>query len=112
MTSQHEEHSKGGRLMSLDAFRGFAIFGMISESFGRELISIPIIGIFFSQFAHSNWHGCRFIDLVFPAFMFIVGVAMPFSFAKRISMGYSYSKILLHVIKDETAKSIACQNLI
>ena len=99
MTTQHKENAKGGRLMSLDAFRGLAIFGMITESFGRELISIPIIGIFFSQFAHSNWHGCEFIDLVFPAFMFIVGVAMPFSFAKRISMGHSYSKILFHVIK-------------
>lgn len=99
MTNQHEEPSKGSRLMSLDAFRGLAIFGMITEFFGRELIGIPIIGIFFTQFAHSEWEGVRFIELVFPAFLFIVGVAMPFSFAKRISMGYSYNKMLLHVIK-------------
>ena len=99
MTSKSPELSKKRRLLSLDVFRGFAITGMVFENFGIELISFPIVGIFFTQFNHTDWHGIRFIDLVFPAFLFIVGVAMPFSFAKRMSDGHSYNKTLFHAIR-------------
>lgn len=99
MNSKQEETSKTGRLISLDAFRGLTIFGMISGSLGKELIAIPVLGIFFSQLHHSDWQGLTYYDLIFPAFLFIVGVAMPFSFAKRMSIGQSYNEIFLHAFK-------------
>jgi predicted acyltransferase len=50
------------------------------------------------QLHHHPWHGLRFWDLIQPFFMFIVGVAMPLSFSKRISKGESYKSILKHII--------------
>jgi len=51
-----------------------------------------------TQFTHHPWNGLRFWDLVQPFFMFIVGVAMPFSFARRWERGDSYSATLLHSV--------------
>ncbi len=64
------------RLMSLDVFRGLAIASMI-------LVNTP--GSWqhvYPPLLHAEWHGFTPTDLVFPAFLFIVGVAMAFSFAK------------------------------
>ena len=52
-----------------------------------------------SQFHHHPWNGMHFRDLVQLFFMFIVGVAMPFSFAKRTERGDNYRKLLRHVIQ-------------
>ncbi len=51
------------------------------------------------QFRHVPWEGFRFYDLIMPLFLFIVGAAMPFSFAKRSSRNQSKKSIYLHVIK-------------
>jgi predicted acyltransferase len=50
------------------------------------------------QLHHHPWHGFRAWDLIQPFFMFIVGVAMPLSFTKRISKGESYRSILKHIL--------------
>jgi len=64
------------RLVSLDAFRGMTIALMI-------LVNIPGSWSYvYPPFEHADWHGCTPTDLVFPFFLFIVGVAMAFSFAK------------------------------
>ncbi|MCC5636554.1 DUF5009 domain-containing protein [Nostoc sp. CHAB 5844] len=64
------------RLASLDVFRGIAIASMI-------LVNNPGSWDFvYPPLDHAEWHGCTPTDLVFPFFLFIVGVAMPFSFAK------------------------------
>jgi predicted acyltransferase len=52
-----------------------------------------------TQFHHHPWHGLRFWDLVQPFFMFIVGVALPFSVAKRFERGDTYRQILKHAIR-------------
>jgi len=66
------------RLVSLDAFRGLAIAGMI-------LVNNPgDWGAVYPPLRHADWHGCTFADLVFPAFLFILGVAIPFSFSRRL----------------------------
>ena len=53
---------------------------------------------FFKQFHHHPWNGLRFWDLIQPFFMFIVGVAMPFSLKKRISKGSSWSQSFRHIL--------------
>ncbi|MBU7586018.1 MAG: DUF5009 domain-containing protein [Nostoc sp. TH1S01] len=67
------------RLASLDVFRGIAIASMI-------LVNNPGSWDYvYPPLDHAKWHGCTPTDLVFPFFLFIVGVAMPFSFAKYTS---------------------------
>lgn len=64
------------RLQSLDAFRGLTIATMI-------LVNTPgSWSYLYPPLAHADWHGCTPTDLVFPFFLFIVGVSMWFSFKK------------------------------
>ena len=51
------------------------------------------------QFEHHPWHGLRFWDLIQPFFMFIVGVAMPFSYRSRMAKGESKSTITKHIVQ-------------
>jgi predicted acyltransferase len=70
------------RYLSLDIFRGITIAGMI-------LVNTSGNGEYtYSPLKHANWHGFTPTDLVFPSFMFIIGVAMRFSFAP---INYVYS---------------------
>ena len=80
------------RLQSLDVFRGGVIASMIlvnnngsSEAYG------PL--------KHAAWHGWTFTDLVFPFFLWIVGVAITFSFARRVERGDDRGKLFAHVLK-------------
>ncbi len=94
-----------GRLLSLDFFRGLTMFLLIAEfahlfpyllmpEFEGKIINA--IGI---QLHHCEWEGLHFWDLIQPFFMFIVGVAMPLSFAKRAAKGDSRHSIIYHVLK-------------
>ncbi len=65
------------RLTSLDVFRGIAIAGMILVNMAS--IAEPNV---YPALLHADWHGCTLADLVFPFFLFIVGVAMAFSLSK------------------------------
>ena len=93
------------RLLSLDFFRGITMFLLVAEgtALWSVLVMEPVAGTFlesfFMQFHHHPWHGLRFWDLIQPFFMFIVGVAMPFSYAKRRKMGESKNKITRHIIQ-------------
>jgi predicted acyltransferase len=69
------------RLASLDVFRGLAVAGMI-------LVNNPgNWGTTFETVTHADWNGCTLADLVFPAFIFILGASMPFAFARRVEAG-------------------------
>lgn len=93
------------RLISLDFFRGITMFLLVigSTHLSGFLVSPQLKGTFIfalgEQLEHHPWHGLRFWDLIQPFFMFIVGVAMPFSFANRIKKGDSYKEILRHILK-------------
>src|SRR4030042_6334900 len=93
------------RFLSLDFFRGATMFLLVAEGthLYESLRDIADGTVFFSsvvlQFFHHPWHGLRFWDLIQPFFMFIVGVAMPFSFAKRWERGESWNHTLLHVLR-------------
>src|SRR5207249_1212418 len=50
------------------------------------------------QTQHVEWRGCHLWDLIQPSFTFIVGVAMPFSLAKRRAQGQSFGRLLFHAI--------------
>jgi len=48
---------------------------------------------------HAAWHGWTFTDLIFPFFLWIVGVAIPLSIARRIEQGQSRRQLLLHALR-------------
>ncbi|UWX54944.1 DUF5009 domain-containing protein [Maribacter litopenaei] len=80
------------RLYSLDVFRGFIMFLLIAEAAGfhESFVHLTEGSSFYPlalQLEHHPWNGLRFWDLIQPFFMFIVGVAMPFSFKKRLEAG-------------------------
>ncbi len=90
------------RLMSLDFFRGVTMFLLVGEAthlyehLGSPGLQGTVIGMIGTQFDHHPWNGLRFWDLIQPFFMFIVGVAMPFSFAKRFEHGDSWMQAFKH----------------
>jgi predicted acyltransferase len=94
----HGTLSQTPRITSIDVFRGCAIFFMLLGNKGFGMAQIPALNMLLQQFNHTDWIGIRLIDLVFPSFLFIVGVSMPFSYAKRTASGHSYGSQLLHVI--------------
>ena len=93
-----------GRLQSLDFFRGLTMFLLIGESTHLyEHIRDPelagtLLHTIGTQLDHHPWAGLRFWDLVQPFFMFIVGVALALSVAKREQRGESRSRITRHVV--------------
>lgn len=65
------------RLLALDVFRGLTVaFMILVNNAGGLPTAYPLL-------THANWHGCTPTDLVFPFFLFIVGVAVTFSLTKR-----------------------------
>jgi predicted acyltransferase len=81
------------RLISLDAFRGITIAGMI-------LVNNPgSWNHVFPPLRHARWNGCTPTDLVFPFFLFIVGVSIAFSFRRRLEQGYSRAALLVQVVR-------------
>lgn len=91
------------RLTSLDAYRGFIMLVLASGQFGIPKVAEkfpqdPFWQDLAFQFNHVKWAGCAFWDLIQPSFMFMVGVALPFSFASRQARGDSNLKIFLHAV--------------
>jgi predicted acyltransferase len=106
---------KSGRLVSLDAYRGLIMLTLAASGFGllnyakNRLDAMPV-----EDRANSIWQtvkfhtdhpqwvsnvgriGVSYWDLIQPAFMFMVGVSMPFSYAKRLSRGDSYLSMAGH----------------
>ncbi|CAN5824512.1 DUF5009 domain-containing protein [soil metagenome] len=73
--------SSADRLLSLDVFRGMTIAGML-------LVNNPgTWSQIYGPLRHAEWHGWTPTDLIFPFFLFIVGVAMTFSFGKLRERG-------------------------
>jgi predicted acyltransferase len=89
-----------GRLPSLDAYRGFTMLAMVSSGLGMAaFVGDPTWGWLAHQLGHLPWEGCTFWDLIQPSFMFIVGVAMPFAFARRREHGDSWGRQFAHVLQ-------------
>jgi predicted acyltransferase len=78
-----------GRLVSLDALRGFDMFWILGadllvQALGRISHS-PVAQFFAGQLDHKPWAGYGFYDLIFPLFVFIVGVSLVFSLTKQLT---------------------------
>ena len=105
------------RLVSLDAYRGFVMLAMASSGFGLAAACANadvlkrydntgaqtawrwLCGQLVFHTSHVPWAGCSFWDLIQPSFMFMVGVALPFSFASRAALGQNGYMQFLHVLK-------------
>ncbi len=83
-------NTNNGRLTSLDALRGFVMFWIMSgEHIIHALAKVAPIPVFVwmsSQLHHTEWDGITFYDMIFPVFLFVAGVSMPFSFEKKMKI--------------------------
>lgn len=104
------------RLVSLDAYRGFVMLAMASSGLALATVAkdADVIGrwdgtqfefawrglwrFLAHQFDHVAWTGCGFWDLIQPSFMFMVGVALPYSYARRQTLGHSAWRNWGHVL--------------
>jgi len=90
------------RLISLDAFRGWTMFWIVGgEAIVEALHSLhsrPLINGLVYELNHTDWQGLRFYDLIWPSFMLMTGMSLPFSYAKR-SLTQAHGQILLHVLR-------------
>jgi heparan-alpha-glucosaminide N-acetyltransferase len=89
------------RLASLDAFRGAIMLLMASSGFGipqlaKSFPDSPVWKFLGYQCEHAGWAGCTLWDLIQPAFMFMVGVALPWSVANRQRRGQSFRMMFGH----------------
>jgi predicted acyltransferase len=91
-SSGREIVSRANRLVSLDVFRGITIAGMVLVNNPGSWSHI------YWPLEHAEWNGWTPTDLIFPFFLFIVGVAIPLAFGKRIERGDSHRALFLKVL--------------
>lgn len=91
------------RLYSLDALRGLdmlmimgadAVFHNLAGATGS-----PFWGSIANQFTHPAWNGFHVYDLIFPLFLFLAGVATPYSVGRRLEEGADKSRLVIRVVK-------------
>lgn len=90
------------RLLSLDTFRGFTMFwivggGMLANAL-FTLSHNAFMAMIIQQLNHSPWFGLRFYDCIWPSFMLMVGVSVPFSMGAR-SQTQTESQQLWHAFR-------------
>jgi predicted acyltransferase len=91
--ARYTDGVQGGRLVSLDVFRGLTVAGMV-------LVNNP--GTWRAVYAplrHADWHGLTPTDLVFPFFLFIVGVAIPLALGRRLAEGERRGSIIRRIVR-------------
>jgi predicted acyltransferase len=90
------------RLVSLDAFRGFIMLWLAGgDAIIRSLHMVgrnPVFNFLVYEFNHTPWRGLRFYDCIWPSFMLMVGISIPFAVAKR-SKTQSESQIMWHAVR-------------
>jgi predicted acyltransferase len=82
-----------GRIVSLDVFRGITIAAMILVNDPGSWSHI------YPPLEHAEWNGWTPTDLIFPFFLFIVGVSMTLSFAARVRRGATRGSLAWHVVR-------------
>ena len=91
------------RLLSLDTLRGFDMLWIIGGGYLFQTLAkhtnwawADFLAI---QMRHVNWEGFRAFDLIFPLFMFISGVAIPYALLSQLEKGVPRSKLYKKVTK-------------
>jgi predicted acyltransferase len=97
------EIAGSGRIASIDALRGFDMFWItggegIIHSFCR-LFQNPVTATLNQQFRHVRWEGFHFYDLIFPLFLFVVGVVLPLSLTRRLEQGANRGQLYRHAVR-------------
>ena len=82
-----------GRLTSLDVFRGLTIAAMVLVNNAGDWNNV------YWPLEHASWHGWTPTDLVFPFFVFIVGIAIPLAFQRRVDQGGSQHDLYVKIIR-------------
>src|SRR6476469_190957 len=76
------------RVLSVDALRGFDMFWIVGGEWIvealKEFSPNPVTRVLGTQLQHVNWEGFHFYDLIFPLFVFIIGVSLVFSLSRMI----------------------------
>jgi predicted acyltransferase len=86
------------RYLALDAYRGLIMLALVSGGFGfGALAGRPWYGTIAGWLDHAAWDSPVFWDMIQPAFLFMVGVAMPFALARRMEEGYGFKRLFGHV---------------
>jgi len=81
------------RIESVDILRGVTIVAMI-------LVNNPgSWGAVYPPLLHAKWHGLTPTDLIFPFFLFIVGISIYFAYKKQVNTGQTYRKISIRSLK-------------
>ena len=95
------------RLKSLDAYRGLIMISLafggfgLAKTAGNMLSQNPDSSLWAEiarQFSHVQWTGCTYWDLIQPSFMFMVGLSLPYSYARRQERGSSYFAMMSHAV--------------
>lgn len=87
------EASQPARLISLDVFRGLTVAAMI-------LVNNPgDWGHIYAPLEHAHWHGCTPTDLIFPFFLFIVGVSIVYALDGARRQPETHGRTMLRVLK-------------
>src|SRR5215831_14695055 len=90
-----------GRVLSIDAFRGFVMVLMLAEAMRLWTLhaafpSSAFWAVVAFNTTHVPWQGCSLHDLIQPAFSFLVGTALAFSIAARRAKGQPFTRMLAH----------------
>jgi predicted acyltransferase len=103
MDTNNRDNALRGRLMSLDALRGFDMFWIIGgEWIFKSLADIrdtPTTQLIERQLNHVTWEGFHFYDLIYPLFLFMIGVTLPFALTRRKQMGQNRSSLYLKIFR-------------
>ncbi len=86
--------STASRVLSIDIFRGLTIAVMIFVNELAEVRGLP----WWTYHAHGNQDAMTYVDMVFPFFLFIVGMSLPLSVEQRLKRNSSLGRLWLHVI--------------
>ena len=91
------------RNVAVDAYRGFVMFLMMAEvlQLSRLANAFPVsavLGFLAYHQTHVDWAGCSLHDLIQPSFSFLVGVALPYSIARRQAEGRTIGPLFAHAL--------------
>jgi predicted acyltransferase len=82
----------GRRILSIDVFRGLTVAGMV-------LVNNPgTWSAVYAPLRHADWHGWTPTDLIFPFFLFIVGVAIPLALGRRLDEGQARAQVVRRIV--------------
>ena len=101
MEKQKEQATKAERLVAIDVLRGFTMFMLVG---GANILRVlpdlsdnSFFRMLYTQMEHVSWEGFRYYDLIFPVFLFIIGMTLPFSYKRRLESASGKKDLYKHI---------------